>query len=115
MVGGRGVVANGARRSARELRGLQRSPLAAPEAAAPAGSPEPEQGLVAALAGVRRELREANAQAAPQGGDRTVNITNRITLEQRPGEDLESYADRLLEILQRRQALAAREALADAY
>lgn len=48
-------------------------------------------------------------------GDRTVSIANTITIEQRPGEGAEELVDRLLGELERRQALAGREALGDAY
>ena len=94
------------RRSFREMRGLDRSPLS---------GRGPEPSLEQALAGIRREEGEAAARAAARSGDRTVNITNRITIERRAGESAEAFADRLLRLLERKQALAGREALGDAY
>ena len=92
-------------RSARELRGLPpRSPARAESATSGAS-------LVGALAHARSESREAIARS----GDRVVNITNRITLQQRPGESERDWIDRMLRELERRQALAGREALGDAY
>ena len=83
-------------------------PAAAPRLAAQT------EGLVPALERQRQQSREA-AEAAAKGGDRTLSITNHINIEPGPGESADEYEDRILGELVRRQELAGREALGDAY
>ena len=80
-----------------------------------AATPTDLDGLTAALDRRRAEARESAPPPAAAGGDRTVNITNRITIERRADESGEDLPERILRALERRQALAGREALGDAY
>ena len=75
---------------------------------APAIEIPPAPATLAAGSGARP------ASAAPAGGVH-YHVINRITIQQLPGEDAQDLADRLLRELDRRQSLAGREALGDAY
>ena len=77
------------------------------------GPPVPE-GLLPALERARRESREA-AGAAPRSGDRTLQITNTVIVERQPGEEPGELGWQIADELERRQALAGREVLGDAY
>ncbi|MDE0628294.1 MAG: hypothetical protein OXH99_18010, partial [Bryobacterales bacterium] len=85
--------------------------------AAPASAPAAagSAGLVEALETATPQA--ATPPAAPAGASRSrsVSIVNHITLEARPSETDEAFIARLLRALERRQALAGREALGDAY
>lgn len=55
------------------------------------------------------------SEPARPGVTRVVHHHYRITIQQQPGEDSSELADRLIRELERRQELAGREALGDAY
>ena len=82
-----------------------------------------EERLRAATAGpipgsARPETAPARDGAAPRPGGAVTRIVHhhyRIEIRQRPGEDARELADRVLRELERRQALAGREALGDGY
>lgn len=73
--------------------------------------------LLQALEGAAPKSREAIAAAgaAAGSGDRTVQITNTVIVERQSGEDPEELGWKIADQLERRQALAGREVLGDAY
>ena len=73
--------------------------------------------LLQALEGAAPKSREAIAAAgaASGSGDRTVQIANTVIVERRPDEDPEELGWKIADQLERRQALAGREVLGDAY
>lgn len=85
--------------------------------------PALEERLRAAAAGpipseARPESATAPVGAAPWPGGAVTRIVHhhyRIEIRQQPGEDSRELADRVLRELERRQALAGREALGDGY
>ena len=77
----------------------------------PGGLPPAEALLLPGIAELRREQRAALAVS----GDRTLQITNTVIVERRPGEDPEELGGKIADELERRQALAGREVLGDAY
>ena len=106
--------------------GLPAAPPPASAGAFPRSSLRDLSGLVHDSLGERLRAAAHPLPAAPppasapeskagRGVTRIVHHHYRIAIQQLPGEDSRELADRVLRELERRQALAGREALGDAY
>ena len=83
-----------------------------PQASGSPRAPEPESILPGdPAAGSRPSAQEA----APGSVTRVVHHHYRVAIQQQPGEDAQGLAERVIRELERRQALAGREALGDVY